>query len=126
MAPRQRSVTVQRPSHDNVSTSTRKDDFGGSFVLLNGEPVEPWIWAFPHPGLSYIVFPPPPEPDRARAYGDLNWADDYLEAAKAALRDGDDLSARMALHTLAGLVKVVTGQLGGTSSQYLCNTETLQ
>ena len=74
----------------------------------------------------YIILPPPPEPDRATCYAASLAADDLLEDVRAALRDRDDLSARMAVHVLAGLIKVVTGPLGGTSSQYLRNTYTLQ
>jgi hypothetical protein len=120
MPARQRAVTARKVSHGNAETVNffpcRRDGFF-SFIKRVGEPDEPLFWAFPDVSLSYVILPPPPEPDRAGAYAALNRADDYLEAAKAALRDGDDLAARMALHTLVGLAKVVTGQLSGSPSQ---------
>jgi hypothetical protein len=88
-----------------------------SFISFPGEPDEAWIWAFPDVSQSYIRLPPPPEPDRGACYAASLAADDLLEDFRAALRDGDDLSARMALHTLVGLAKVVTGQLSGSPSQ---------
>jgi hypothetical protein len=80
---------------------------------------DPPEWPWLGPSHSFIILPPPPEPDRATCYAASLAADDLLEEVRAALRDGDDLSARMALHVLAGLVKVVTGQLGGSSPEHL-------
>jgi hypothetical protein len=57
--------------------------------------------------------------DRADAYGALCWADDYLEAAKAALREGDDDEAAHQAEVLLGIAKVVAGKLRGSSSENL-------
>jgi hypothetical protein len=120
MPARQRAVTARKVSHGNAETVNffpcRTDGFF-SFIKRVGEPDEPLFWAFPDVSLSYVILPPPPEPDRAACYAASLAADDLLEDFRAALRDRDDLAARMALHTLVGLAKVVTGQLGGSPSE---------
>jgi hypothetical protein len=110
------------PSTTPSTEALQSTAFSSSFIHFPGEPPEAWIWAFPDVSLSYVIPPPPPEPDRGACYAASLAADDLLEDFRAALRDGDDLSARMALHTLVGLAKVVTGQLSGTS--YVCFSNT--
>jgi hypothetical protein len=94
-----------------------------SYVILPDSAPHPLWPSFPD--TSFFILPPPPEPDRADAYGALCWADDYLEAAKDALRAGDDDAARAALEVLAGFVAVVAGKVGGKSSENLRDTKDL-
>jgi hypothetical protein len=101
MPARQRACTAPEELPETRFRVNRQTHFGGSFFLLNGEPIEPWTWAFPDVSLSYVTLPPPPEPDRVACYAASLAADDLLEDVRASLRDGDDLSARMALHALA-------------------------
>jgi hypothetical protein len=68
-----------------------------------------FIWT---PPASYIRYTPP-EPDRGCCYGASYAADDLLEHVREALRGGDDLAARCALHTLRGLAEVVLAKLSG-------------
>lgn len=78
-----------------------------SYILIHGEP---WVWFAPFP--SYVVYTPP-EPDRGACYAASLAGDDFLEDFRAALRTGDDLAARCALHALRGLAEVVVAKLRG-------------
>jgi hypothetical protein len=52
-----------------------------------------------------------PADRRASAYASTLTADDYLEEARQALRDGDDDTARHCLEVLRGLIEVAAAQL---------------
>jgi len=85
-----------------------------SYIKFRGAP-EPFVWFAPTP---------PPEPRRPPiARGELYAAalqlDEYSEAAREALRAGDDAGVRHALEVLRSIVEVVIGQLRGSSSEYL-------
>lgn len=99
------------PSHDFYADATHCR-FGGSFILYGGEPPPSW------PGIShsYITIAPP-KPKRVRrrritarmrstAYSATLAADDYLEAAREALRAGDDRGARHVLEVLRSIIAV--------------------
>jgi hypothetical protein len=103
----------------------------GSYILLPGDQPPLWFFAFPDPS-SFIVFARPrrkprrkraraalSSADRARAYAELLNADDYSEAARDALRAGDDDAVRDALAVLRAIVEVVTAQLRGSSYECL-------
>jgi hypothetical protein len=83
------------------------------FIRFSGDDTWP---RFVPPSASYVLYEPPP-PDRATCYSASLIADDLLEAVRVALRDGDDLSARCALHTLRGLAEVVLAKLRGGTLQ---------
>jgi hypothetical protein len=109
---------MPRPqSQDNARTSSHENTIAvntkKSFFLFRDDEA-PWVWFAP--STSYVILPPAPEPDRATCYSASLAADDLLEDLRAALIDGDDLSARMALHTLRGLAEVVLAQLHAPSS----------
>jgi hypothetical protein len=83
-----------------------------SYIILPDPAPHP-LW--PHLPLldppSMFVFAPPP-PDRATVYAASLAGDDLLEELRAALIEGDDLGARMALHVLRGLAEVALAKLG--------------
>jgi hypothetical protein len=54
--------------------------------------------------------------DRSNMYAGLLHCDEYAEAARAALIEGNDGALRNALSVLAAIVEVVTSQLRGSSS----------
>lgn len=90
---------------------------------------EPPLWAFAFPQASFVVRQPPsrrkprsrrPPAWRARAavYSATLAADDYLEEARHALRDGDDDAVRHALAVLRAIVEVAIGKLRGASAEH--------
>jgi hypothetical protein len=101
-----------------------------SYIILPDPAPHP-LWPL-FPPSSFVTIAPPRRKlrrkraraalspaDRANAYASTLACDDYLEAARAALREGDDAGARDALAVLRGIVAVVTGQLRGSSSEQL-------
>jgi hypothetical protein len=93
-------------SQDNVPA-----DFPGN-VFLNPDFVRhyrgPWIWPFPRPPMA-----------KADIYGATLQADTYSEAARDALRAGDDAAVLNALEVQAGVIAVVIERLRGSSSENL-------
>ena len=69
---------------------------------------------------------PPAWRSRADAYAALLTGDEYAEAARDALRAGDNSAAEHALEVLRGIVDVVLAKLRKPSSEYLAITEALQ
>jgi hypothetical protein len=99
-----------------------------SYITPPGPAPHP-LWSF-FPPSSFVVFAPPRRKprrkrpraallpvDRARAYASTLAADDYLEQARAALRDRDDAGARDALAVIAAIVQVVIGRINVSSSE---------
>ena len=80
-----------------------------SYIKNTNAPEPPWIWA-PH---DFIIFTPP-EPDRGSCYAASLAAEDYLVALREALTEGDDLSARMAIHVIRALTEVTLAKLSGS------------
>jgi hypothetical protein len=99
-----------------------------SYIILPDPAPHP-LWPF-FPQRSFIVFSPPRRKLRARrtpvhvkraratAYSALLAADGYSEAARDALRAGDDDAVRHCLTVLRAIVAVAIGQLHGSPSEH--------
>ena len=62
-------------TQDHVNTETCFS-FVPSYIRFPGDDAPPWIRT---PLATFILIPPPPEPDRATCYGASLVADDLLE-----------------------------------------------
>jgi hypothetical protein len=113
--PRQRrpSAAPDRPSHASVSTSNAKAGLADFFL-------SPEFLA-PYGGSAWVWFPTAPEPRRppmakADIYFTTLHADAYSEAARDALRAGDDAAVLDALEVQAGFLAALIGQLRNSPS----------
>jgi hypothetical protein len=99
-----------------------------SYIVIPDTSPHP-LWPLFEPS-SFIVRVPPPRRKRARrrptawrtradAYAALLTGDEYAEAARDALRAGDDAAALGALEVLRSIAEVLIAKLRGSSSENL-------
>jgi hypothetical protein len=104
VVPMPSSVTENTENvNSEIAFSCRAD----SFFLFRVDD-EPWIWT-----PSYIVLPPPPEPDRGAVYSASLISDDYSEVVRQALRDRDDVAARHYIRVARAILDVALAKLTG-------------